>query len=100
MAHGQWTEVEALGMLEAWKRSGVSIEKLAAGRGLTPQRLYGWKRKLRFGASEKRPPQFLPMRALPSREMKLDAARRSPFSCAADRCSRSVATSTRPHSRA
>jgi len=47
MAHGQWTEVEARGMLEAWKRSGVSIEKFARGRGLTPQRLFWWKRRLR-----------------------------------------------------
>ena len=24
MAHGQWTEIEARGVLEAWKRSGQS----------------------------------------------------------------------------
>ena len=68
MAHGQWTEVEARGMLGAWKRSGVSIEKFAASRGLTPQRLYWWKRKLRFGVAEKpRPPQLVPVRLAESR---------------------------------
>ena len=46
MAHGQWTEVEARGVLEAWRKSGASIEKFARTRGLVPQRLYWWKRKL------------------------------------------------------
>jgi hypothetical protein len=30
MAHGQWTEVEARGVLEALKRSGLSIEKFVS----------------------------------------------------------------------
>jgi hypothetical protein len=46
MAHGQWTEVEARSVLDALKRSGLSIEKFARSRGLTPQRLYWWKKKL------------------------------------------------------
>ena len=46
MAHGQWTEVEARSVLAAWKRSGLSIEKFARTRGLVPQRLYWWKKKL------------------------------------------------------
>ena len=46
MAHGQWTEVEARGVLESWRKSGASIEAFARGRGLVPQRLYWWKRKL------------------------------------------------------
>jgi len=50
MAHGQWTEVEARGVLEAWKKSGLSIERYARGRGLVPQRLHWWKKKLGFGA--------------------------------------------------
>ncbi len=49
MAHGQWTEVEARGVLEAWKRSGLSIERYARSRGLVPQRLHWWKKKLGFG---------------------------------------------------
>src|SRR5580704_15277020 len=46
MACGQWTEVEARGVLEAWRKSGLSIEAFARSRGLVPQRLYWWKRKL------------------------------------------------------
>jgi hypothetical protein len=40
LAHGQWTEIEARGVLEAWKRSGVGIEKFARGRWLVRQRLW------------------------------------------------------------
>jgi hypothetical protein len=50
MAHGQWTEVEARSVLEAWRRSGLSIEAFARGRGLVPQRLHWWRKKL--GASK------------------------------------------------
>ena len=46
MAHGQWSEVEARGVLTAWQRSGLSIERFARQRGLVPQRLFWWKRKL------------------------------------------------------
>ena len=46
MAHGQWTEVEARSVLDALKRSGLSIEKFARSRGLVAQRLYWWKKKL------------------------------------------------------
>lgn len=51
MAHGQWSEVEARGVLGAWQRSGLSIDRFAAQRGLTPQRLYWWKRKLGISKS-------------------------------------------------
>jgi hypothetical protein len=50
MAHGQWTEIEARGVLEAWRKSGQSLDAYARGRGLVPQRLHWWKKKLRFGA--------------------------------------------------
>jgi hypothetical protein len=46
MAHGQWTEVEARSVLGAWKKSGLSIERFARSRGLVPQRLHWWKKKL------------------------------------------------------
>ena len=46
MAHGQWSEVEARGVLEAWQRSGLPLERYARQRGIVPQRLYWWKRKL------------------------------------------------------
>lgn len=34
MAHGQWTEIEARGVLEAWKKSGQTLEGYARSRGL------------------------------------------------------------------
>jgi hypothetical protein len=51
MAHGQWTEVEARSVLGAWKKSGLSIERFARSRGLVPQRLYWWKKRLGFDRS-------------------------------------------------
>jgi hypothetical protein len=51
MAHGQWTEVEARAALTAWKKSGLSVERFARDRGLVPQRLYWWKKKLEARAS-------------------------------------------------
>lgn len=46
MAHGQWTEVEARGVLDAWRKSGLTVEKYARSRGFVPQRLHWWKKKL------------------------------------------------------
>ena len=46
MAHGRWSEVEARGVLEAWKRSGRPLEALAKERGLVAQRLRWWRKKL------------------------------------------------------
>ena len=65
MAHGQWTEIEARGILEALKRSGLGVEKFARSRGLVPQRLYWWKKKLGFDAS--RVPALVPVRVTESR---------------------------------
>jgi hypothetical protein len=45
MAHGKWSEVEARGMLEAWRRSGLSLERFAKQRGFVSQRLRWWKAK-------------------------------------------------------
>ncbi len=54
MAHGQWTEIEARGVLEAWRKSGKPMEAYARGRGIVPQRMYWWRKRLGFGvASEK-----------------------------------------------
>jgi hypothetical protein len=46
MARGQWSEVEARGVLETWRRSGLSLERFAKQRGFVPQRLRWWKQKL------------------------------------------------------
>jgi hypothetical protein len=64
MAHGKWTEIEARGVLEAWKKSGQSLEGYARSRGLVPQRLHWWKQKLRFGATadKSRAVALLPVR--------------------------------------
>jgi hypothetical protein len=68
MAHGQWTEVEARSVLDGLKRSGLSIEKFARSRGLTPQRLYWWKKKLciRADRSTGATPALLPVRVTES----------------------------------
>jgi hypothetical protein len=42
----QWSEHEARAVLAAWRKSGVSIEKFAEQRGLVPQRIYWWRKKL------------------------------------------------------
>lgn len=42
----QWSELEASAVLQAWRSSGVSIERFATARGITPQRIRWWKKKL------------------------------------------------------
>jgi hypothetical protein len=77
MAHGQWTEVEARSVLGAWKRSGLSVEAFARSRGLVPQRLHWWKRKLGFGSvAESRTLALLPVRVA---EGRADARRGEPI---------------------
>ena len=46
MAHGQWTEIEARGVIAAWRKSGLSTIDFARQRGIVPQRIYRWRRKL------------------------------------------------------
>lgn len=68
MAHGKWSEVEARGVLEAWRRSGLSLEAFARQRGLVTQRLRWWKAK--FARTEKalaiKTPAVLPVRVAPA----------------------------------
>lgn len=63
MAHGQWSEVEARGVLEAWRRSGQPLERFARQRGFVPQRLRWWRRKLEAAheSREHRGPALLPV---------------------------------------
>src|SRR4051794_31479665 len=51
MARGQWSEVEARGVIDAWRRSGLSVERFAKHRGIVPQRVRWWQMK--FAAAEK-----------------------------------------------
>ena len=37
MAHGQWSEIEARGVLSAQAKSGMSVEQFARERGFTAQ---------------------------------------------------------------
>jgi hypothetical protein len=67
MAHGQWTEIEARGALEAWKRSGMSLEAFARSRGIVPQRLHWWKKKLRFGVAAVKESALVPVRIVEAR---------------------------------
>ena len=66
MAHGQWTEIEARGVIEALKRSGLGVEKFARSRGLVPQRLYWWKKKL--GITANRVPALVPVHVTEARK--------------------------------
>ena len=64
MAHGQWTEVEARGVLSALAKSNMSLVKFCEERGITPQRIYWWKKKLCMPA---RQPKATSMALLPVR---------------------------------
>jgi hypothetical protein len=78
MAHGKWTEIEARGVLEAWKKSGQSLEAYARARGFVPQRLHWWKQKLRFGAAapvKSTPNPLIPVRVA---EHRADGRRGEP----------------------
>lgn len=46
MAHGQWTEIEARGVIAAWRKTGQSITDFANERGIVPQRMYWWRKRL------------------------------------------------------
>jgi hypothetical protein len=65
MAHGQWTEVEARGVLDAWRKSGLGLGEFARSRGLVPQRLSWWKKKL--AAGDARPMALLPVKVVEPR---------------------------------
>jgi hypothetical protein len=69
MAHGQWTEIEARSVLGAWKKSGLGLEAFARSRGLVPQRLYWWRKKLGFGvvAYKRVPLALLPVQVTPAK---------------------------------
>ena len=42
-----WTEADARRVLTEWERSGHSLEAFARSRGLVPQRLAWWRKRLR-----------------------------------------------------
>jgi hypothetical protein len=67
MAHGQWTEVEARGVLDAWRKSGLGLGEFARRRGLVPQRLSWWKKKLAADEDDARPLTLLPVKVVEPR---------------------------------
>ena len=71
MAHGQWTEVEARGVLSALTKSKQSVVKFCAERGITPQRIYYWKNVL---GAEKPGPVPTAMTLLPVRVVETPEA--------------------------
>ena len=64
MAHGQWSEVEARGVLSAWRKSGLSIELFARERSLVPQRIYHWRKKLDAKDAVAKSMSLLPVRVV------------------------------------
>ncbi len=67
MSHGQWSEVEARGVLEAWRRSGLTMQRYAKEPGLVPQRLRAWKKKFEERERQGRVaplPALLPVRVV------------------------------------
>ena len=42
----RWSEHEARGALSAWRKSGEPLERFAKERGIVPQRLRNWRKKL------------------------------------------------------
>lgn len=47
-----WTESDARRVLAEWGRSGKSLEAFARSRGLVPQRLAWWRKRLRTSRHE------------------------------------------------
>ena len=47
-----WTESDARRVLAEWERSGHTLEAFARSRGLVPQRLAWWRKRLRTSQSE------------------------------------------------
>jgi hypothetical protein len=62
----QWSELEARSVLSAWRSSGVSIERFATARGIVPQRIRWWKKKLGASAPSRKATALLPVRVVAS----------------------------------
>lgn len=41
-----WTEADAQRVLDEWRRSGTTLEAFARARGLVPQRIAWWRKRL------------------------------------------------------
>lgn len=59
----RWTSPDARRVLDAWKRSGVSVQAFAREHGLNEQRVGWWKKRFavwREGARSEESPAFAP----------------------------------------
>lgn len=61
MRHRRWTDVEARGVLEALRRSKLSVEQFAQQRGLRAKRLYRWRRALALADGVHDTPKLMPV---------------------------------------
>lgn len=70
----RWSADDAQGILDEWAMSGETLHAFAQGRGLVPQRLWWWQKRLT--SKRRRPvadraaiataPAFLPVTVLPA----------------------------------
>ncbi|MFO0726449.1 MAG: hypothetical protein U1E65_21865 [Myxococcota bacterium] len=63
----RWSEHEARGVLSAWRKSGLSLERFAKDRGLVPMRLRRWLKKLEGQPSSKTAIALLPVELSPAK---------------------------------
>lgn len=57
----RWTEQDARRVLEEWEKSGETVAEFARLRGLVPQRLFWWRKRLERVASCESKPAFIPV---------------------------------------
>lgn len=60
-AHVRWTADDARRLLAEQERSGLSLWRFATERGIEPERLYRWRRKLQ--GDEQHSAQFVEVRS-------------------------------------
>lgn len=65
MIQAQWSASEAKRVLAAAARSGLSIEAYGRAQGISPQRLYWWRKRLRDQRAERGPSDSTALVAVP-----------------------------------
>jgi hypothetical protein len=58
---GRWTEQDARRVLEELDKSGETVAGFALRRGLVPQRLFWWRKRLERVATCESKPTFIPV---------------------------------------
>ena len=57
-----WTEADAQRVLDEWRRSGATLEAFARARGLVPQRIAWWRKRL----ADRHPPTATALTLIPA----------------------------------